>query len=81
MLALTQTSRELQFLMFDVLDDLEPDKVSPVEYLPVVNEKGYFHNRTDLYRYLSTVLVECLDEALQESRTKSDVCPIDSNKL
>jgi hypothetical protein len=65
-LALTQTSRELQFLMFSVLDDLEPDTVSPVEYLPVVSSKSYFSDRKTTRRYLSEIILECFQEALNE---------------
>lgn len=65
-LALTQTSRELQFLMFTVLDDLEPDTVSPVEYLPVVSSKSYYSDRKAVNRYLSEIILECFQEALDE---------------
>jgi hypothetical protein len=65
-LALTQTSRELQFLMFTVLDDLEPDTVSPVEYLPVVSSRSYYHDRKAANRYLSEIILECFQEALDE---------------
>jgi hypothetical protein len=65
-LALTQTSRELQFLMFTVLDDLEPDTVSPVEYLPVVSSKSYFNDRKDVTRYLCKIILESFEEALDE---------------
>jgi hypothetical protein len=65
-LGLTQTSRELQFLMFTVLDDLEPNTVAPVEYLPVVSTQSYFHDRKDVRRYLSEILLECFQEALDE---------------
>jgi hypothetical protein len=72
-LGLTQTSRELQFLMFTVLDDLEPNTVSPVEYLPVVSTQSYFHDRKDVRRYLSEILLECFQEALDEqNRLKSE---------
>jgi hypothetical protein len=65
-LALTQTSRELQFLMFSVLDDLEPDTVSPVEYLPIVSSRSYYHDRKAVNRYFSKILLECYYEALDE---------------
>jgi hypothetical protein len=65
-LALTQTSRELQFLMFTVLDDLEPDTVAPVEYLPVVSSRSYYSDRKTSVRYLSKMLLECFQEALDE---------------
>jgi hypothetical protein len=65
-LALTQTSRELQFLMFTVLDDLEPDTVSPVEYLPIVSSKSYYHDRKAVNRYFSQILLECYYETLDE---------------
>jgi hypothetical protein len=65
-LALTQTSRELQFLMFTVLDDLEPDTVAPVEYLPVVSSRSYYSDRKTSIRYLSKILLECFQEALDE---------------
>lgn len=65
-LALTQTSRELQFLMFTVLDDLEPNTVSPVEYLPVVSSKSYFSDRKAINRYFSKILLESLSEARHE---------------
>jgi hypothetical protein len=67
-LALTQTSRELQFLMFSVLDDLEPDTVSPVEYLPVVSSKSYYSDRKAANRYLSEILLACYQEALDDQR-------------
>jgi hypothetical protein len=69
-LALTQTSRELQFLMFSVLDDLEPDTVSPVEYLPVVSSKSYYSDRKAANRYLSEILLACYQEALDDQRPK-----------
>jgi hypothetical protein len=69
-LALTQTSRELQFMMFTVLDDLEPDTVSPIEYLPVVNSKSYYSDRKAINRYLSEVILECYKEALDEQASK-----------
>jgi hypothetical protein len=65
-LALTQTSRELQFLMFSVLDDLEPDTVAPVEYLPVVSSRSYYHDRKAANRYLSEIILECFQEALDD---------------
>lgn len=65
-LALTQTSRELQFLMFTVLDDLDPETVSPVEYLPVVSSKSYFNDRKDVTRYLCKIILESFEEALDE---------------
>jgi hypothetical protein len=65
-LALTQTSRELQFLMFTVLDDLEPDTVSPVEYLPVVSSQSYYNSRGTVNRYFSEIILECFQEALDE---------------
>lgn len=68
-LALTQTSRELQFLMFTVLDDLEPDTVAPVEYLPVVSSRSYYHDRKAVNRYLSEIILECFEEALDEQRS------------
>jgi hypothetical protein len=68
-LALTQTSRELQFLMFTVLDDLEPDTVSPIEYLPIVSSKSYYHDRKAVNRYLSEILLECYQEALDEQNS------------
>lgn len=68
-LALTQTSRELQFLMFTVLDDLEPDTVAPVEYLPVVSSRSYYHDRKAANRYLSEIILECFEEALDEQRS------------
>jgi hypothetical protein len=67
-LALTQTSRELQFLMFSVLDDLEPDTVPPVEYLPVVSTKSYYSDRKATNRYLSEILLECFHEALDDQK-------------
>lgn len=67
-LSLTQTSRELQFLMFSVLDDLEPETVSPVEYLPVVSIKSYFSDRSTTKGYLSKILLDCFKEALDEKR-------------
>jgi hypothetical protein len=67
-LSLTQTSRELQFLMFTVLDDLEPETVSPVEYLPVVSIKSYFSDLSTTRGYLSKILLECYHEALDEDR-------------
>jgi hypothetical protein len=67
-LALTQTSRELQFLMFTVLDDLEPDTVAPVEYLPVVSSRSYYSDRKTANRYLSEIILECFQEALDEQR-------------
>jgi hypothetical protein len=67
-LALTQTSRELQFLMFSVLDDLEPDTVSPVEYLPVVSSRSYYSDRKAANRYLSEILLACYQEALDDQR-------------
>jgi hypothetical protein len=67
-LALTQTSRELQFLMFTVLDDLEPDTVAPVEYLPVVSSRSYYSDRKTTNRYLSEIILECFQEALDEQR-------------
>lgn len=69
-LAITQTSRELQFLMFSVLDDLEPDTVSPIEYLPVVSSSSYYSSRNAANRYLSEILLACYDEALDEQRLK-----------
>jgi hypothetical protein len=69
-LSLTQTSRELQFLMFTVLDDLEPGTVSPVEYLPVVSIKSYFSDLSTTRSYLSKILLECFYEALDEKRLK-----------
>jgi hypothetical protein len=69
-LSLTQTSRELQFLMFTVLDDLEPGTVSPVEYLPVVSIKSYFSDLSTTRSYLSKILLECFHEALDEKRLK-----------
>jgi len=68
-LALTQTSRELQFLMFTVLDDLEPDSVSPVEYLPVVSSKSYFHDRKTISRYLCQIILECFEDVLNEKKS------------
>jgi hypothetical protein len=65
-LALTQTSRELQFLMFTVLDDLEPDTVAPIEYLPIVSSRSYYSDRKAANRYLSEILLECFYEALDE---------------
>jgi len=65
-LSLTQTSRELQFLMFTVLDDLEPGTVSPVEYLPIVSIKSYFSDLSTARVYLSKILLECFQEALDE---------------
>jgi len=65
-LSLTQTSRELQFLMFTVLDDLEPGTVSPVEYLPIVSVKSYFSDLSTARVYLSKILLECFQEALDE---------------
>jgi len=65
-LALTQTSRELQFLMFTVLDDLEPDTVAPVEYLPIVSSRSYYSDRKAVNRYLSEIILECYQEALDE---------------
>lgn len=65
-LALTQTSRELQFLMFTVLDDLEPDTVSPIEYLPIVSSRSYYSDRKAANRYLSEIILECFQEALDE---------------
>lgn len=66
-LSLTQTSRELQYIMFTVLDDLEPEAVSPVEYLPIVSEKSYFSNLSTTKVYLSKILLECFQEALDET--------------
>ena len=67
-LALTQTSQELQFIMFSVLDDLEPDTVSPVEYLPVVSSSSYYHDRKTMKRYLSEIILESYQEALDEKK-------------
>jgi hypothetical protein len=68
-LALTQTSRELQFMMFTVLDDLEPDTASPVEYLPVVSTRSYFSDRKTVNRYFSEILLESLKEARHKDKT------------
>jgi len=68
-LALTQTSRQLQYMMFDILDDLEPGKVSPIEYLPVVSTKSYYSSRKTPMLYLSKILLGCLDDALRNSKT------------
>jgi len=70
-LALTQTSRQLQFIQFDILDDLEPGKVSPIEYLPVVSTKSYYSGRKAPMLYLSKILLGCLDDALRNSKTLS----------
>jgi len=64
MLALTQTSRQLQFLMFDVLDDIEPDNVCPIEYLPVVSTRSYFSSRKATVLHLSELLLGCFHDAL-----------------
>jgi hypothetical protein len=72
-LALTQTSRELQFIMFTVLDDLDPETVSPVEYLPIVSTKSYYHDRKAKVRYLSKILMDTFDECRKES-TNVEVC-------
>jgi hypothetical protein len=73
-LALTQTSRELQFMMFTVLDDLEPDTVAPVEYLPVVSSRSYYSDRKAVNRYLSEIILECFQEALDDQKTpKGDI--------
>jgi len=76
-LSLTQTSRELQFLMFTVLDDLEPNAVSPVEYLPVVSEKSYFSNLSTTKVYLSKILLECFQEALDEIKLMNTYNTVD----
>lgn len=65
-LAITQISRELQFLMFSVLDDLEPDTVAPVEYLPILSSKSFYSDRKATNRYLSELVLECFQEALDE---------------
>jgi hypothetical protein len=71
-LALTQTSRELQFLMFTVLDDLEPDTVAPVEYLPVVSSRSFYHDRKVANRYLSEIILECFQEALDDQKQSKE---------
>lgn len=68
-LSLRQTSRELQNIMFSVLDDLKPETVSPVEYLPVVSIKSYFSDRSNARAYLSKILLDCFIEALDEKRS------------
>jgi len=69
-LALNQTYLEQQNIKFTVLDDLNPDTVSPVEYLPIVSCKSYFHSRTTINRYLSKILLACLKDALDEQRSQ-----------
>jgi len=71
MLALSQTARQLQDMMFDIGYDLEPGKVSPVEYLPVVSTKSYYSSRKTPMLYLSKILLGCLDDALRNSKTSS----------
>jgi hypothetical protein len=71
-LALTQTSRELQFLMFTVLDDLLPDTVAPVEYLPVVSCSSYYVGRKTVNRFLSKIILECFQDALDEQRISKE---------
>ena len=70
-LGLTQTSRELQFLMFTVLDDLEPDTVPPVEYLPVVSSSSYYHDRKTVGRYLSQIILDSFQEIIDENNSKN----------
>lgn len=72
-LGLTQTSRELQFLMFDVLDELDPNAVSPVEYLPVVSTKSYFNDRKTVNRYFSKILLESLQVAIDDYNQLKDI--------
>lgn len=69
-LALTQTSRELQFIMFTVLDDM--DTADPVEYLPIVSSKSYYSSHKDTNRYLSEIILESFQEALDEQKHKKE---------
>lgn len=65
-LALTQTSRELQFLRLTLLDELDPECIPPVEYLPVVTSRSYFSSRTDSCRYLSKILNKVFTDYVKE---------------
>jgi hypothetical protein len=69
-LALDQTSKELQTLLFTALDDLEPSAVPPVEYLPVISSKAYYTSRNTVNRYLCEMLLACYEETLDEQRPK-----------
>lgn len=67
-LSLLQTSWELQNITFSDLDDLKPETVSPVEYLPIVSVKSYFSDRSSAKVYLSKILLDCFKEALDDKR-------------
>jgi hypothetical protein len=61
-MGLAQTSRELHNCQFTVMYELDPNTVSPVEYLPEVSAKSYFHDRKAAVRYLSKILMDTFDE-------------------
>lgn len=69
-LALTQTSRELQFALFELMDEIDPNSVSPVEYLPVVSSKSYFISRNTNKVFLSKIIIESLSEVLISQNIK-----------
>lgn len=73
--AITQTSRSQQFTLFDILDDYDPD-MSPVEYLPIVSSKSFFHDRKTMTRFLSEIIIDSLRELKDELQLPKDT-PVD----
>lgn len=63
-IALGQTSRQIQFMLFDIMDDLTPETVSTVEYLPILSNKSYFVGRKTPQLYLSKIIIETYQEVL-----------------
>jgi hypothetical protein len=73
--AINQTGLDLSICLSRIWDDEGPD-VAPVEYLPIVSSKSYFHNRKTRGEYLSKLIIdtytELRDESLSVKNTRPD---------
>jgi hypothetical protein len=69
--ALNQTGLDMSICLSTIWDEPSPD-VAPVEYLPVVNSKSYFHNRKTMTAYLSKLILSVFDELSNELHSKEE---------
>jgi hypothetical protein len=77
--AISQTSKKLRIALFELDEFWEPE-LSPVEYLPIVSSKSFFHNQKTMNNTLSKIYIESFNELENEFKLANLALPDDPLK-
>jgi hypothetical protein len=66
--AINQQGNDLSDILVQLWDDESVDQLLPVEYLPIISLKSFFHGRTSRGEYLSKVIIDTFHQIKDQSK-------------